>query len=100
MSDGEFNASKSNKTNFQTFKKKLLKAGFPKDYVDNFKIVLWDIPNTFYGNEEIRPKFESYADTPNFFSIHFLVLSLFKISTNFLTALLSLFDSFTAMIFW
>ena len=67
VSDGEFNASKSNKTNFQTFKKKLLKAGFPKDYVDNFKIVLWDIPNTFYGNEEIRPKFESYADTPNFF---------------------------------
>ena len=67
ISDGEFNASKSNKTNFQTFKKRLLKAGFPKDYVDNFKIVLWDIPNTFYGNEEIRPKFESYADTPNFF---------------------------------
>ena len=67
ISDGEFNASKSNKTNFQSFKKRLLKAGFPKDYVDNFKIVLWDIPNTFYGNEEIRPKFESYADTPNFF---------------------------------
>ena len=67
ISDGEFNASKSNKTNFQSFKKRLLKAGFPKDYVDNFKIVLWDIPNTFYDNEEIRPKFESYADTPNFF---------------------------------
>lgn len=67
VSDGEFNASKSNKTNFQTFKKKLLKAGFPKDYVDNFKIVLWDIPNTFYSFDEIRPKFESYADTPNFF---------------------------------
>ena len=67
ISDGEFNASKNNKTNFQSFKKRLLKAGFPKDYVDNFKIVLWDIPNTFYGNEEIRPKFESYADTPNFF---------------------------------
>ena len=67
ISDGEFNDSGNNKTNFQSFKKRLLKAGFPKDYVDNFKIVLWDIPNTFYGNEEIRPKFESYADTPNFF---------------------------------
>lgn len=67
ISDGEFNASKSNKTTFQTFKKKLLKAGFPKDYVDNFKIVLWDIPNTFYSFDEIRPKFESFADTPNFF---------------------------------
>ena len=67
VSDGEFNDSGDNKTNFQSFKKRLLKAGFPKDYVDNFKIVLWDIPNDFYGNEEIRPKFESYADTPNFF---------------------------------
>lgn len=67
ISDGEFNDSGDNKTNFQSFKDRLLKAGFPKDYVDNFKIVLWDIPNTFYGNEEIRPKFESYADTPNFF---------------------------------
>ena len=64
---GEFNAPKSNKTNFQTFKERLLKAGFPKDYVDNFKIVLWDIPNTFYDYQEIRPKFESFADTPNFF---------------------------------
>ena len=71
VSDGEWDACRggksSNKTNFQLFKEKLLKAGFPKDYVDNFKIVLWDIPNTFYSNEEIRPKFESYADTPNFF---------------------------------
>ena len=67
ISDGEMNASKDNKTNFQSFKKRLLKAGFPKDYVDNFKIVLWDIPNAFYSFDEIRPKFESYADTPNFF---------------------------------
>ena len=55
------------KTTFQLFKDRLLKAGFPKDYVDNFKIVLWDIPNAFYSFDEIRPKFESYADTPNFF---------------------------------
>jgi hypothetical protein len=44
----------------------LLDAGFPKDYVDDFKIVLWDIPNSFYSRE-IRPKFEGYADTPGFF---------------------------------
>ena len=67
ISDGEFNDSGDNKTNFQSFKKRLLKAEFPKDYVDNFKIVLWDIPNAFYSFDEIRPKFESYADTPNFF---------------------------------
>ncbi|MGM9531981.1 DUF2828 family protein [Intestinibacter sp.] len=69
VSDGEFNSYGNNKskTTFQLFKDKLLKAGFPKDYVDNFKIVLWDIPNTFYSRQEIRPKFESFADTPNFF---------------------------------
>lgn len=69
ISDGEFDSYGKDKckTTFQLFKDRLLKAGFPKDYVDNFKIVLWDIPNTFYSNEEIRPKFESYADTPNFF---------------------------------
>ena len=69
ISDGEFDGYGKDKckTTFRLFKDRLLKAGFPKDYVDNFKIVLWDIPNAFYGNEEIRPKFESYADTPNFF---------------------------------
>ena len=68
ISDGEFDGYENkNKTTFQRFKDKLLKAGFPKDYVDNFKIVLWDIPNTFYSRKEIRPKFESFADTPNFF---------------------------------
>lgn len=69
ISDGEFDSYGKDKckTTFQLFKDRLLKAGFPKDYVDNFKIVLWDIPNTFYDNEEIRPKFESFADTPNFF---------------------------------
>ena len=69
ISDGEFDSYGKDKckTTFQLFKDRLLKAGFPKDYVDNFKIVLWDIPNNFYSYEEIRPKFESYADTPNFF---------------------------------
>lgn len=65
LSDGEFDAIEGNNLpNFETFKEKLLKAGFPKDYTDNFKIVLWDIPNNFYGGG-IRPKFESIA--PNFF---------------------------------
>lgn len=79
ISDGEFNRAaaggyglreeeiaEQNKTSFQQFKKILLVGGFPKEYVDNFKIVLWDIPNNFYGSG-IRPKFEGYADTPNFF---------------------------------
>ena len=78
VSDGEFNrgqlysgygyqdSTQESKTNFALFKKKLLDAGFPKDYVDDFKIVLWDIPNSFCSRE-IRPKFEGYADTPGFF---------------------------------
>ena len=69
VSDGEFDdyGKDKCKTTFQLFKERLLNAGFPKDYVDNFKIVLWDIPNTFYSRKEIRPKFESFADTSNFF---------------------------------
>ena len=69
LSDGEYDSYGKDKckTTFQLFKEKLLNAGFPKDYVDNFKIVLWDIPNAYYSNEEIRSKFESFADTPNFF---------------------------------
>ena len=69
ISDGEFDSYGKDKckTTFRVFKDRLLKAGFPKDYVDSFKIVLWDIPNNFYSRQEIRPKFESYADAPNFF---------------------------------
>lgn len=59
--------SKDNKTTFKNFLQKLRNAGFPKEYVDDFKLVLWDIPNTFYSYDPIKPKFEGYADTPNFF---------------------------------
>lgn len=74
LSDGEYSpeyrgywdSSRDDKTTFVRFKEKLLTAGFPKDYVDNFKIVLWDIPNGYYSSD-IRPKFESDANYPNFF---------------------------------
>lgn len=65
---GEFDDSGiSNRTTFSKFIKRLKDAGFPKEYYENFKIVLWDIPNTFYSHGQIRPKFEGFADTPNFF---------------------------------
>lgn len=67
LSDGELNDGGSNKTNFVEFKNRLIKAGFPSKWVEDFKIVLWDIPNTFYSRETPRPKFESFSDTPNFF---------------------------------
>lgn len=66
VSDGEFNRCVSNtSTNFQTAIRKLREAGFSKEYVDNFKIILWDIPNCYYGDTSV--KFEDFADAPNFF---------------------------------
>lgn len=66
VSDGEFDRCRTNtSTNFQTAIRKLRNAGFSKEYVDNFKIILWDIPNSYYGKSET--KFEDFADAPNFF---------------------------------
>lgn len=66
VSDGEFNRCGTNtSTNFQTAIHKLRSAGFSKEYVDNFKIILWDIPNSYYGKSET--KFEDFADASNFF---------------------------------
>jgi len=65
VSDGELNDC-GESTNFQTAIQRLRNAGFSKEYVDNFKIILWDIPNSFYSNNN-KVKFEDFADAPNFF---------------------------------
>lgn len=66
VSDGEFTSCGTNKsTNFQLAIKRLREAGFSEEYVNSFKIILWDIPNSFYGNNKV--KFEDFADAPNFF---------------------------------
>lgn len=67
ISDGEFDRSNDNKsTNFQQAIARLREANFSEEYVSNFKIILWDITNNFYGyNREV--KFEDFADAPNFF---------------------------------
>lgn len=73
LSDGEFNSSgwyngaRVNATNFNVFRQKLRDAGFSKEYVDNFKLILWDIPNSYYGKP--TTKFEDFADAPNNFYI-------------------------------
>lgn len=64
ISDGEF-AGTGLSGAFESFKNSLLKGGFSEEYVENLKIVLWDIPNTFYGKPRIQ--FEAPADTPNIF---------------------------------
>lgn len=67
LSDGEFNSYGSrHSTNFVEFKKRLLRAGFSKKFVEDFKIVLWDIRNNYYGGRK-SATFESLADAPNFF---------------------------------
>lgn len=65
ISDGCFNHSGRNKTETKNLKQNLLNAGFSKEYVDNFKIVLWDMPNGFYGKSQTA--FEDFADTPNLY---------------------------------
>lgn len=67
ISDGEFSSTGSNKdTNFQLAIKRLRESGFSDEYVNSFKIILWDIPNNFY-NYKGKPKFEDFADASNFF---------------------------------
>lgn len=81
ISDGEFNRSYSytcssgdrwseatdaiKASEFEQFKIRLRNGGFSQEFVDNFKMVLWDIPNGYYGRTE--PCFETLADAPNFF---------------------------------
>ena len=67
ISDGEFNRCGTNKsTNFQLAIRRLREAGFSEEYVNSFKIILWDIPNEWYGADN-KVKFEDFADAPNFF---------------------------------
>ena len=67
ISDGELDRCGSNKsTNFQFAILRLREAGFSEEYVNSFKIILWDIPNEWYGVNN-KVKFEDFADAPNFF---------------------------------
>lgn len=65
ISDGEFDGY-GKVSNFVAFKNILKEGGFSEEFVNNFKIILWDLPNSWYGSS-IRPKFEDFADAPNFF---------------------------------
>ena len=60
---GEFNNTGSNTTNYQALKNKLIQYGFSQEFVENFKVILWDIRSSYYGNSQA--KFEGFADTRN-----------------------------------
>lgn len=73
ISDGELNPAKgwyggsfNDCTNFQLAIRRLREAGFSDEYVSKFKIISWDIPNRYYGNNN-SVKFEDFADAPNFY---------------------------------
>ena len=63
---GELNPARYGSTNFQTAIRRLKEAGFSEEYVKNFKLIMWDIPNYYYGSGN-AVKFEDFADAPNFF---------------------------------
>lgn len=67
FSDGCFNSTSRNKSNFNAFKERLLQVGFSRKFVNNFKVILWDIPNTYYDKSQTA--FEDFADTPNLFHV-------------------------------
>ena len=56
----------TNSTTSQRAIRRLREAGFSEEYVNSFKIILWDIPNGWYGDDN-KVKFEDFADAPNFF---------------------------------
>lgn len=60
ISDGDFNATHTGKTNVDEAKSKLRNAGFSKEFVEKFTIVLWNIPNGFYCRPEAQ--FETKAN--------------------------------------
>lgn len=82
MSDGEFNSMGGSvfsygrgrqtlpdmKTSFEKFREILQEGGFSEAYVNDFKIILWDIRNDYYGTAS-KSKFQTYGKTKNNFHI-------------------------------
>ena len=67
LSDGDFDYGQANSTNFQEFRQILKHGGFSEQFVQDFKLILWDIPNEYYG--KTPTKFEDFADAPNSYHI-------------------------------
>lgn len=61
ISDGEFNPAQLGKTNVEAAREALRKAGFSKDFVDKFQIVLWNLQSNYYGRGT-GEKFETTAN--------------------------------------
>lgn len=64
VSDGEYNPAQLGKTNVESALDKLTKAGFSKEYVKNFTIILWNLQSGYYG-KGTGEKFETVGGVPN-----------------------------------
>jgi hypothetical protein len=68
FSDGEFDADELGKTNVESARDRLRAAGFSEEYCSNFKIVLWNLRNNYYGSKSgSGENFETFGDVPNVF---------------------------------
>jgi len=75
LSDGCFDPTQrwgvtngaNNTTNFKALLVRLKSFGFSDEFVSKFRVVLWDIPNSYYGITQTA--FEDFADCPNLYHI-------------------------------
>lgn len=65
VSDGEFNRT-GNSSAVSAFKSTLRMKGFSEEFISNFKIVFWDIPNIYNGHVKPSP-FQTFKDHENVF---------------------------------
>jgi len=65
ISDGELNPASLSNTNIEEARIQLMRGGFSKEYVKNFKFVMWNIPNGYYRDSDT--KFQTFGETKNVF---------------------------------
>lgn len=90
ISDGEFNPASLGKTNVDSAREMLRQAGFSRDFVDNFVITLWNIPNSFYGRSAV--KFETHGEVSNVFYFSGLSASVISFLNGKVSTARDLFD--------
>lgn len=64
ISDSEFNPANLGRTNVEQALITLKNAGFSQEYLNNFKIVLWNLQSNAYGSTTGK-KFETYGNVNN-----------------------------------
>lgn len=68
ISDCEFNPSNdANMPVFESFLNTLRKGGFSEEFVSKFKVVLWNLSNSYYDENITEVKVEDLADRPNLY---------------------------------